>query len=152
MKREPDSPQGPTQTGPSSPQCLTQTGPKRPTQTGPGSPQDRMQTGGLTPCRARPRWVPSQLRLLLGLPRAGALPAVTGGEGLDKLAGSKRGDPKPDCPSVLCLHHLRLHQLCLHLHLTTYLSYRLLINYVLAIYLSSHLSIYIYLSCICLPI
>ena len=96
--------------------------------------------------------MPSLLRLLLGLPRAGALPGVTGGEGLDKLAGSNRGDPKPDCPSVLCLHHLRLHHLCLPLHLTTYLSYRLLIIYVLAIYLSSHLSIYIYLSYICLPI
>lgn len=39
---------------------------------------------------------------------------------LRKLAGSKRGHPKPGCPSVLCLHHLRLYHLCLHLHLPTY--------------------------------
>lgn len=53
---------------------------------------------------------------------------------------------------LCCLHHLHLHHLRLHLHLPTYLSYRLLIIYVLAICLSSYLSIYIYLSYICLPI
>lgn len=39
---------------------------------------------------------------------------------LGKLAGSERGDPKPSCPSVLCLQHVCLYHLCLHLHPPTY--------------------------------